>query len=172
MVFKPFIPPLIRKPEKLTETIDANDHPAKKPRLVKDEATSDPQSRSTPTLGRKPLLQVNNVGKDSTTKTTNGALNKEEASFERFFNALWYVLSNFPLDCQMHWATYLTRSLLSLGENQQQKRTKHGMVMVYWQLEADSSTCAMWEAKIWDAWHTSQNLSPAKCSTLLGKRWR
>jgi DNA repair and recombination protein RAD54B len=96
MVFKPFKPPLIRKPEQLTETTDANDHPAKKPRLGKDEATSEPHSRPTPTLGRKPLLQVRNIGKDSTAKTTNGASNKEDASFERFFNALWYACSKFP----------------------------------------------------------------------------
>lgn len=95
MVFKPFKPPLIRNSEQLIEATDANDYPAKKPRLVKDEATSEPQSRPTPTLGRKPLLQVKNISKDSTAKATNGTLNKEDASFERFFNALWYVRSKF-----------------------------------------------------------------------------
>ncbi|KAJ5359178.1 DNA repair and recombination protein [Penicillium cataractarum] len=90
MVFKPFKPPLIRKPEQSTETADANDHPTKKPRLVKDEATSETQTRPTPTLGsRKPLLQVRNIGKDSTAKEINESVAKEDASFERFFNVLW-----------------------------------------------------------------------------------
>ena len=95
MVFKPFKPPLIRKPEQLTETTDADNHPSKKPRLTKDEATSEPQSRPTDTLARKPLLQVKNISKDSTAKTAGGTLTKEDASFERFFNVLWYVRSKF-----------------------------------------------------------------------------
>jgi hypothetical protein len=131
MVFKPFKPPLIRKPEQLTEATDANDHLAKKPRLVKDEATSEPQPRPTSTLGRKPLLQVKNIGKGSTPNTTNGSVNKEDASFERFFNALWYVFSKFFPDRQMPWTTYLTRRLLPAGENPQRKRTRHGTVMLY-----------------------------------------
>lgn len=103
MVFKPFKPPLIRKPENLTDTIDANDHPAKKPRLVKEETTSVPQTRPTPTLSsRKPLLQVRNIGKDSATKTTNGPISKEDASFERFFNALWYVCLELLLGRHKH----------------------------------------------------------------------
>ncbi len=90
MVFKPFKPPLIRKPDQSTETTDTNAHPAKKPRLVKDEATPEPQTRPTPTPGsRKPLLQVRNIGKDSTVKATNGFATKQDATFERFFNVLW-----------------------------------------------------------------------------------
>ena len=94
---------MIRKPENLTDTVDVNDHPAKKPRLAKEEATSVPQSRPTPTLGsRKPLLQVRNIGKDAAPKATNGSVSKEDASFERFFNALWYVCLELLLDRRKH----------------------------------------------------------------------
>ncbi|KAJ5167419.1 DNA repair and recombination protein [Penicillium canariense] len=90
MVFKPFRPPLIGKPQTLDETTDASGHPAKKPRLVKDEATPEDLTRPAATLGsRKPLLQVRNVGKESLAKATSGSISKEDTTFERFFNVLW-----------------------------------------------------------------------------------
>lgn len=110
MVFKPFKPPLIRKPqpqplpsneigtepaprETITITDDQDAPPAKKPRL---------QTESAP---RRPLLQVRNQGglgggeneKDNGEKKTTGDGDKDGG--ERFFNVLWYV--HFPLSSVM-----------------------------------------------------------------------
>lgn len=99
MVFKPFKPPLIRKPEPTKEPDQANDqeHPTKKPRLQKEDQSGDPETRPTVLASRKPLLQVQNVGKDSSVKPPPGGVSKEDASFERFFNALWLVISTSDL---------------------------------------------------------------------------
>ncbi|KAJ5099919.1 DNA repair and recombination protein [Penicillium argentinense] len=90
MVFKPFKPPLIRKPEHATEKPAGEDqeHPAKKPRLQKDDSVIELETRPG-AASRKPLLQVKNVGKDSAVKPTPAIISKEDATFERFFNALW-----------------------------------------------------------------------------------
>ncbi|KAJ5682864.1 DsDNA-dependent ATPase (Rad54b) [Penicillium macrosclerotiorum] len=79
-----------QKPFSEKEATESNDHPAKKPRLLKDEIGPEDQTRPTPLPGsRKPLLQVRNIGKDSAAKAAGGVVSKEEASFERFFNVLW-----------------------------------------------------------------------------------
>lgn len=104
MVFKPFKPPLIRKPqpqpsssngpgtepaprETITITDDQDAPPAKKPRL---------QTESVP---RRPLLQVRNQSglgggehgeKEREKKTTGGGDGDGDGSGgERFFNVLW-----------------------------------------------------------------------------------
>ncbi|KAE8144545.1 SNF2 family N-terminal domain-containing protein [Aspergillus avenaceus] len=89
MVFKPFKPPLIRKPSQNLNpspetTADSSDNygpPAKKPRLGQERATD------TTTLltgsNRPPLAQVNNVGKLADDHKDSGLVD------ERYFNALW-----------------------------------------------------------------------------------
>ncbi|KAJ5378596.1 DNA repair and recombination protein [Penicillium cosmopolitanum] len=89
MVFKPFKPPLIRKPDQSTEKGDEQEHPTKKPRLEKEDPVVDSETRPAALASRKPLLQVQNVGKDPTVKAAPGTVSKEDASFEKFFNALW-----------------------------------------------------------------------------------
>jgi len=92
MVFKPFKPPLIRKPE--TSSVEKGNeetHTAKKPRLQEPDATVHSETRPTTLTSRKPLLQVQNVGKDATAKAQSGSFSKEDATYERFFNALWLV---------------------------------------------------------------------------------
>ncbi|KAJ6160419.1 hypothetical protein N7470_003815 [Penicillium chermesinum] len=81
MVFKPFKPPLIRKQESST----VEDPPAKKPRL--DNTAASEEARSP--RGRKPLLQVRNVGKDSAPNAASAAEPISLVGDERFFNALW-----------------------------------------------------------------------------------
>ncbi|CAG8908655.1 unnamed protein product [Penicillium egyptiacum] len=82
MVFKPFKSPLIRNPAtSSTDKPDEPSRPAKKPRLEDEPA---PQSAS-----RKPLLQVNNRGSDSTTQSSHGDSTKDDTSDERYFNVLW-----------------------------------------------------------------------------------
>ena len=101
MVFKPFKPPLIRKPqpqpsssneietesaprETITITDDQNAPPAKKQRL---------QTESAP---RRPLFQVRNQGgfgsdengEKEDAKEATGSGDGSEG--ERFFNVLWY----------------------------------------------------------------------------------
>lgn len=102
MVFKPFRPPLIRKPPQqsssssnetasrepitITDDQDAPAPPAKKPRLQRDS------------LPRKLLLQVKNQGAvaggedEEKEKDKNGL--EDGSGGERFFNVLWY---GFPL---------------------------------------------------------------------------
>ncbi|KAJ5146833.1 Heat shock protein hsp98 [Penicillium atrosanguineum] len=87
MVFKPFKPPSIRKPETSMEETEDSHPPAKKPRLEKDEPTP-ADTRPPPSLGaRKPLVPVRN-GKDSSGKPSKKAAPKPGAG-ERYFNALW-----------------------------------------------------------------------------------
>lgn len=83
----------MRKPEPSTEKTDEQEHPAKKPRLQKDDSPVDTETRPAALANRKPLLQVRNVGQDSAVKAPPSAISKEDASFERFFNALWLVYS-------------------------------------------------------------------------------
>lgn len=89
MVFKPFKPPLIRKPDQSTEKVVEQEPPSKKPRLEKEDPVVNSETRPAALASRKPLLQVQNVGKDPTVKAVPGTVSKEDASFERFFNALW-----------------------------------------------------------------------------------
>lgn len=92
MVFKPFKPPLIRKPESSsTEKTHEEAHTAKKPRLQEDDAAVNIETRPATLTSRKPLLQVQNVGKDAAVKPQPGSFSKEDATYERFFNALWLV---------------------------------------------------------------------------------
>ncbi|KAA8651567.1 hypothetical protein EYZ11_006541 [Aspergillus tanneri] len=82
MVFKPFKPPLIRKPSlPATSTSipsknlpESDVPPAKKQRVNPECATDD----------RKPLVQVKNIGRMSDDKS-NGA----DATGEKYFNVLW-----------------------------------------------------------------------------------
>lgn len=106
MVFKPFRPPLIRKPpppaESATPTTGdiANPHPSKRPRLSEDQdqsakdektSTSVVESKTTndrpkPQLAyRKPLIQVKNGNSASTEE--NGSTQEVEA----YYNVLWLV---------------------------------------------------------------------------------
>lgn len=95
MVFKPFKPPLMSKPQSSAETKDEDDHSTKKPRLEKNELAPAPDTRLTPTLGtRKPLVQVRNNGKESTGKKKGGFASNRSAGNERYFNVLWYVHPN------------------------------------------------------------------------------
>ncbi|OQE17600.1 hypothetical protein PENSTE_c020G06066 [Penicillium steckii] len=90
MVFKPFKPPLIRKPESSsTEKTHEEAHTAKKPRLQEDDAAVNIETRPATLTSRKPLLKVQNVGKDAAVKPQPGSFSKEDATYERFFNALW-----------------------------------------------------------------------------------
>lgn len=141
MVFKPFKPPLIRKPDSSTENQNEQEQPPnKKPRIQKEDQVLDSETRPAALASRKPLLQVQNPSKDSALKTSPGGVSKDDASFERFFNALWLVQpasGPFP-------HTFQTRNssshVLSPGENRAQRRTKLGMEMEYLQLARDSST--------------------------------
>jgi DNA repair and recombination protein RAD54B len=89
MVFKPFKSPLIRNPvPSSTENIDESVPPAKKPRLLSDEPTPDPDAKSTPLASRKPLVQVNNKRSNSSTSSSVESL-KDDSTDEKYFNVLW-----------------------------------------------------------------------------------
>jgi DNA repair and recombination protein RAD54B len=89
MVFKPFKSPLIRNPvPSSTENIDESVPPAKKPRLLSDEPTPDPDAKSTPLASRKPLIQITNKGSESSTSSSVESP-KEVATDEKYFNVLW-----------------------------------------------------------------------------------
>ncbi|KAJ6078447.1 hypothetical protein N7467_008200 [Penicillium canescens] len=89
MVFKPFKSPLIRNPvPSSTENIDDSVPPAKKPRLLSDDPTPDPDAKSTPLASRKPLIQVNNKGTNSSTSSSVESLN-DDSTDEKYFNVLW-----------------------------------------------------------------------------------
>ncbi|KAJ5259301.1 DNA repair and recombination protein [Penicillium angulare] len=89
MVFKPFKPPLIRKPQAEGATED-QDSSTLKPNSQKEEQTSTSGTGTTPALGaRKPLLQVRNVGKDSGAQATPGSQPIRLVGDERFYNVLW-----------------------------------------------------------------------------------
>lgn len=91
MVFKPFKPPLMRKPT-VPSTTDTTDGPAdpapppsKKPRL------SDEHKRPTTETSRKPLVQVRNVREhhhDHPVKDKDKD-NSVDLTDDRYFNALW-----------------------------------------------------------------------------------
>ncbi|KAJ5091177.1 hypothetical protein NUU61_006047 [Penicillium alfredii] len=88
MVFKPFKPPLIKKPSQPSNGNGEQDHPAKKPRLHKDDPAPDVETR--PAIGnRKPLLQVRNRGKETTTNSTSELPSRNVVPGERYFNVLW-----------------------------------------------------------------------------------
>ncbi|KAJ5382281.1 SNF2-related protein [Penicillium concentricum] len=70
-----------------TEIPEEPSRPTKKPRLEDEPAPNDVQS--TPIVSRKPLLQVNNRGSDSTTQSPGGESTKDDTSDERYFNVLW-----------------------------------------------------------------------------------
>ena len=124
MVFKPFKPPLIRKPESKTEPTDDPEHLSKKPRLSKDVPATNHETQPASTLGgRKPLHQVKN-GKKTTVKP---ASDPQFVGDERFFNALWYAMGPSPY----HKEVVSDNSICPLGESQPPKRTKHGMAMVF-----------------------------------------
>lgn len=88
MVFKPFKPPLIRKPQQPDSNPDTSDKgpPPKKQRLS-DDADQLAGSRKE----RKPLLQLKN------TNDTEGILGRDNGSVERYYNALWSVDAQLPL---------------------------------------------------------------------------
>ncbi|KAJ5088591.1 DNA repair and recombination protein [Penicillium angulare] len=89
MVFKPFKPPLIRKPQAEGATEDKESSTIK-PNSQKEEQTSTSGTATTPALGaRKPLLQVRNVGKDSGAQATPGSQPIRLVGDERFYNVLW-----------------------------------------------------------------------------------
>ncbi|KAJ5826659.1 SNF2-related protein [Penicillium robsamsonii] len=69
------------------EIPEESSRPTKKPRLEDEPAPNDGQS--TPIVSRKPLLQVNNRGSDSTTQSQAGESTKDDTSDERYFNVLW-----------------------------------------------------------------------------------
>ncbi|KAJ6111134.1 DNA repair and recombination protein [Penicillium sp. IBT 16267x] len=87
MVFKPFKPPLIRKPE-TTEPAQEKDTSSKAP-VQQEDAAPGPETRPTPSGVRKPLHQVRNVGKESGGKVTPATAAVKLVGDERFFNALW-----------------------------------------------------------------------------------
>ncbi|KAJ5648969.1 DNA repair and recombination protein [Penicillium longicatenatum] len=87
MVFKPFKPPLIRKPE---TTQPAQEHnPSSKAPVQQEDATPGTETRPRPSAVRKPLHQVRNVGKESVGKVTPTPEALKLVGDERFFNALW-----------------------------------------------------------------------------------
>ncbi|EPS25487.1 hypothetical protein PDE_00420 [Penicillium oxalicum 114-2] len=90
MVFKPFKPPLIRKADTSLSTNDSTDPPTKRPRLSKDDVSAEQPlpSVSSPS-SRKPLLQVKNVGQESSARASANPTPQDKAIYERFFNALW-----------------------------------------------------------------------------------
>lgn len=83
MVFKPFKPPLMRKPT-VPSTTDT-DRPADTAPPLKKPRLSDEHKGSAGEASRKPLVQVRNVrelhhpGKDISVDLTD----------DRYFNALW-----------------------------------------------------------------------------------
>lgn len=79
MVFKPFKPPLIRKPSQSDPT-----PPAKRQRLSKDGANSSqiPDTER----DRKPLLQLKNPSE------VDGSTHRDNETEEKYYNALWSVL--------------------------------------------------------------------------------
>ncbi|KAE8380629.1 SNF2 family N-terminal domain-containing protein [Aspergillus bertholletiae] len=91
MVFKPFKPPLIRKNTQDSNiksdlpinTLDNHGPPAKRPRLHQDRTVTNSASLSTRT-GRKPLVQVSNIGEPG-----GGNIKDDEPTEERYFNVLW-----------------------------------------------------------------------------------
>jgi hypothetical protein len=87
MVFKPFKPPLIRKPE---TTQPAREHgPSSKAPVQQEDATPGTETRPRPSAVRKPLHQVRNVGKESVEKVTPTPEALKLVGDERFFKALW-----------------------------------------------------------------------------------
>ena len=165
MVFKPFKPPLIRKSELPPET-DEQDHPAKRPRLEKEEPTPNTETRLTPSLGaRKPLLQVKNVSKEPVGKTAVGSEAIHLVGDERFFNVLWYVARNSVYSLRsISWVGLGANLPISLGGNRVPKRTRHGMGTGLSRIVRASSPYEMSEARIWGGQCASQNLSPERCS--------
>ena len=91
MVFKPFKPPLIRKPE-TTESSQEKDTSSKAPQ--QEDSAPGTETRSTPSGVRKPLHQVRNVGKESGGQVTPAPEAIKLVGDEKFFNALWYVALN------------------------------------------------------------------------------
>ncbi|KAJ5991833.1 DNA repair and recombination protein [Penicillium sp. IBT 35674x] len=87
MVFKPFKPPLIRKPE-TTQPAQEQDTSSKAP-VHQEDAAPGPETRPTPSGVRKPLHQVRNVGKESGEKVTPAPEAIKLVGDEKFFNALW-----------------------------------------------------------------------------------
>lgn len=90
MVFKPFKPPLIRKPSQPLEStstpskaISESDGPPAKKQRVHQLHTAE---------NRKPLLQVKNTPGSSEEKTI-----ENDPKAERYFNVLWYAETPFTL---------------------------------------------------------------------------
>lgn len=92
MVFKPFKPPLIRKPE--TAQPAQEQDASSKVLLQQEDAAPEPKTRPTPSGVRKPLHQVRNVGKESGEKVTPVTEPIKLVGDEKFFNALWYAALN------------------------------------------------------------------------------
>jgi DNA repair and recombination protein RAD54B len=118
MVFKPFRPPLIRKPpppaaDSATITEDAtNPHPSKRPRLSEGEDQSKDQKRPAlvvedkATNGklqprpayRRPLIQVKNLNGEldpsehDSTHSTTAEDNDPSQDVEAYYNVLWLVV--------------------------------------------------------------------------------
>ncbi|KAJ5780023.1 SNF2-related protein [Penicillium paradoxum] len=77
-----------RTPAPSSENFDEPIRPTKKPRLEDEPVLDDAQSASAIT-SRKPLLQVNNRGLDSTTHLSPSEGVKDDTSDEKYFNVLW-----------------------------------------------------------------------------------
>ncbi|KAJ5642358.1 DNA repair and recombination protein [Penicillium lividum] len=88
MVFKPFKPPLIRKPE----TTESQEQATSNNSLPKEDLAPGAKTQPTP-VTRKPLHQAGNVGKESAGKMTPASEPIKLVGDEKFFNALWYALN-------------------------------------------------------------------------------
>ncbi|KAL4909815.1 hypothetical protein BDW74DRAFT_186258 [Aspergillus multicolor] len=103
MVFKPFKPLSIKKPNQPTasisaaptqpsETGDNDGPPAKRPRLNSQDTNSTGNTRPTTSNQRKPLHQVKNVGEAaavSSGENGDGSAGTNPTSGVRYFNVLW-----------------------------------------------------------------------------------
>lgn len=128
MVFKPFKPPLMRKPANPPSTSDEasplprdtnidnkqDGPPAKKPRLEGKQLSA--------TAERKPLPQV----RDQVSSSDNGKDNGDGSGEEKYFNALWYGIPRTNIILYMD---QLSNKKQITGANLPPRKTKPGTAM-------------------------------------------
>ncbi|KAL4787518.1 SNF2 family N-terminal domain-containing protein [Aspergillus varians] len=107
MVFKPFKPPSVRKPPQ-PAAVPNSDNPTnppetdngprpKRPRLASQDTNDSGNTRSAVASHRRPLLQVRNIGKMSSTVAGGaggGRSGGADSSEEKYFNVLWRKPTN------------------------------------------------------------------------------
>lgn len=154
MVFKPFKPPLIRKPSSSDTRPDSscsNEPPVKKQRLQKD---GDNTSVASVQEQREPLLQVKNPS------DANGGTNGNTGTDEKYYNVLWSVHTD-PLPYMPNWMT---------GASPPPRNTRPGMEMGFSVLMVLIFIYEMSPGGIWDARRITRDLNWDQCSRLVGKR--